>query len=144
MTLLHDGLADGQGRGDLGGRHLLHVAEDQDLGVRRSLERRANPCEPIRGKLPVDWLLEEYHRTDQLGACLRLLFARGAVLRDPVVAPVLLNDADAINADIKATPSLLQHRTTLVSAFTSLVGVSLLHVAAEYGKFEAAVPLSLR
>ncbi len=66
------------------------------------------------------------------------------MLRDPVVAPVLLNDADAINADIKATPSLLQHRTTLVSAFTSLVGVSLLHVAAEYGKFEAAVPLSLR
>ncbi len=60
------------------------------------------------------------------------------MLRDPVVAPVLLNDADAIKAAILATPSLLQHRTTLVSAFTSLVGVSLLHVAAEYGNLSAA------
>ena len=56
-----------------------------------------------------------------------------------VVAPVLLNDAEAIKATIAATPSMLQHRTTLVSAFTSLVGVSLLHVAAEYGNFDAAL-----
>jgi ankyrin repeat protein len=60
------------------------------------------------------------------------------MLHDPVVAPVLLDDPDAIKAAILATPSLLQHRTTLVSAFTSLVGVSLLHVAAEYGNFDAA------
>jgi len=65
-------------------------------------------------------------------------FARGASLRDPAVAPVLLNDADATKAAIQVNPSLLQHRTTLVSAFTSLVGVSLLHVAAEYGNFNAA------
>ena len=106
--------------------------------VRAALEAGANPCEPIRGKLPVDWLLEEYTRSDRLGDCLRLLFAQGAVLRDPVVAPVLLNDADATKAAVIATPSLLQHRTTLLSAFTSLVGVSLLHVAAEYGNFGAA------
>ena len=51
---------------------------------------------------------------------------------------MLLNDADTTKAAILANPSLLQHRTTLVSAFTSLVGVSLLHVAAEYGNFNAA------
>jgi ankyrin repeat protein len=59
---------------------------------------------------------------------------RGAVFPDPAVGPVLLNDAEAI----RATPLLLEHRTTLTSAFTSLVGVSLLHVAAEYGYLEAA------
>jgi hypothetical protein len=66
------------------------------------------------------------------------LFARGTVRRDPVIAPVLLNDADAIKAAVMATPSLLQHRTRTVSVFTSLEGVSLLHVAAEYGNFNAA------
>jgi hypothetical protein len=106
--------------------------------VRIALEAGANPVEPIRGKSPVDWLLEQYERSDRLGDCLRLLFARGATLRDPVVAPVHLNDVEAIKAAIQATPSLLQHRTTLVSAFTPLVGVSLLHVAAEYGNFNAA------
>jgi Ankyrin repeat len=120
-------------------QELLSAFDGHDVeSVRAALEGGANPCEPIRGKLPVDWLLEEYTRSDRLGDCLRLLFARRAVLRDPVVAPVLLNDADAIKAAIMATPSLLQHRTTLVSAFTSLVGVSLLHVAAEYGNFNAA------
>src|ERR1700757_2128861 len=115
-------------------QQLLSAFDGHDVeSVRAALAEGANPCEPIRGKLPVDWLLEEYTRSDQLGDCLRLLFARGAVLRDPVVAPVLLNDADAIKAAVMATPSLLEHRTTLVSAFTSLVGVSLLHVAAEYG-----------
>jgi hypothetical protein len=120
-------------------QELLSAFDGHDVdAVRAALERGANACEPIRGKLPIYWLLEEYDRSDRLGDCLRLLFARGATLRDPVVAPVLLNDANAIRSAIAATPSLLQHRTSLVSAFTSLVGVSLLHVAAEYGNFDAA------
>lgn len=107
-------------------------------GVRDALERGANACAPVRGRCPVDWLLQEYTRSDRLGDCLRLLFARGATLRDPAVAPVLLDDAKEIKAAILADPSLLQHRTTMVSAFTSLAGVSLLHVAAEYGNLNAA------
>src|SRR5262249_43540304 len=106
--------------------------------VRAALDAGADACSPIRGKLPVNWLLEEYTRSDRLPTCLRSLFGRGAVLDDPAVAPVLLNDPDAISAAVKSNPSLLEHRTTLTSAFTSLVGVSLLHVAAEYGHLEAA------
>lgn len=106
--------------------------------VRAALDAGADACSPIRGKLPVNWLLEEYTRSDRLGDCLRLLFERGAVLHDPAVAPVLLNDADAIKAAVMAAPSLLEHRTTLISSFTPLVGVSLLHLAAEYGNLNAA------
>lgn len=91
-----------------------------------------------RGKLPVDWLLEQYGRSDRFGDCLRLLLERGAVFHDPAVAPVLLNDADAIKASIIANPLLLEHQTTFVSSFTSLVGATLLHVAAEYGNLNAA------
>jgi Ankyrin repeat len=120
-------------------QEILSAFDGHDAeAVRAALERGANACNPIRGKLPIYWLLEEYERSDRLGDCLRLLFARGAMLHDPVVAPVLLNDANAIKSTIAATPSLLQHKTTLVSAFTSLLGVSLLHVAAEYGNFDAA------
>ena len=57
---------------------------------------------------------------------------------DPVVLPVLLNDADAIKSAAAASPSFLNHRTTLKSAFTSLVDVSLLHMAAEFGNLIAA------
>ena len=110
--------------------------------VRAALDAGADPCSPIRGKLPVNWLLEQYTRSDRLADCLRLLFERGAVLDDPAVALVLLNDAEAISAAVRATPSLLDHRTTLTSSFTSLVKVSLLHVAAEYGNLDAARALA--
>ena len=120
-------------------QELLSAFDGHDVqGVRAALDAGADPCSPIRGKLPVNWLLEEYTRSDRLANCLRLLFERGAVLDDPAVAPVLLNDTDTITAGVRATPSLLEHRTTLTSAFTSLVGVSLLHVAAEYGNLDAA------
>jgi hypothetical protein len=103
-------------------RDLLSAFDGHHLeGIRAALDAGANPSSPIGGKLPVNWLLEEYTRSDRLGDCLRLLFERGAVLPDPAVAPVLLNDAFAVKAAVRATPSLPEHRTTLISSFTSLV-----------------------
>lgn len=79
-----------------------------------------------------------YSRSDRFPACLQLLLTKGAVLDDPVVALVLLDDTEALTAAIKADPSLIEHRTTMVSTFTPLVGASLLHLAAEYGNAKVA------
>jgi len=106
--------------------------------IRAVLDAGLDPRSPVRGKSPVNWFTEMYSRSDRFPECLRLLLDRGAVLDDPVVAPVLLDDADALAAAIRADPSLVGHRTTMVSAFTPLVGASLLHVAAEYGNVNAA------
>ena len=112
----------------------LHAVER----IRATLDAGLDPRSPIRGKSPVNWLTEMYTRSDRFPDCLRLLLERGAVLDDPVVAPVLLDDADALAAAIKADPSLMKHRTTMVSAFTPLIGASPLHVAAEYGNVNVA------
>jgi len=106
-------------------------------GVRAALESGADACSPLNGKLPVYWLLEEYTRSDRLPECLRLLFDSGAELDDPFLNPVLLDDPDGIRDLFGGLPSLLTHRTTLRSAFTSLTDVSLLHVTAEYGNRNA-------
>lgn len=106
--------------------------------IRAVLDAGFDPLLSIRDKSPINWLTEMYTRSDRFPDCLRLLLDRGAVLDDPVVAPVLLDDADALIAVIKADPSLIEHRTTMVSTFTPLVGASLLHVAAEYGNVNAA------
>ncbi|MET0581601.1 MAG: hypothetical protein ABWX88_02115 [Pseudoxanthomonas sp.] len=92
----------------------------------------------IGGKLPVNWLIEMYTRSDRFPECLRLLLEHGAELDDPVLAPVLLDDAAALAEAIRDEPLLLEHRTTLDSAFTPLSGASLLHVAAEYGHLRSA------
>jgi hypothetical protein len=120
-------------------QELLSAFDGHDVeGIRAALDAGADACSPIRGKLPVYWLLEEYSRSDRLPQCLRLLLEEGAVMSDPLVVPVLLDDAEAVKAAFLADPSLLDHRASLVSSFTSLVDVSLLHVAAEYGNRNAA------
>jgi len=112
----------------------LHSVERIRTLLAAGLDLRA----PVKGKLPAQHLIEMYTRSDRFPDCLRLLLEWGAVLDDSRIAPVLLNDADGLTATIGADRSLLAHRTTLVSAFTSLVGASLLHVAAEYGNLAAA------
>lgn len=112
----------------------LHSAERIRAALDSGLDGRA----PVRGKSLVNWLTEMYTRSDRFSGCLRLLLERGAVLDDPLVAPVLLDDADSLAAAIRQDPTLLAHRTTMVSAFTPLAGASLLHLAAEYGHVNVA------
>ena len=112
----------------------LHSADR----IRAALDAGLDPRAPLRGKPLATWLTEMYTRSDEFPSCLRLLLDRGAVLDDPVLAPFLLNDAEAVAAALRTNPSLLDHRTTMVSAFTPLTGASLLHVAAEFGNVGVA------
>lgn len=100
-----------------------------------------SPTAPVRGKTPVGILLEMYLRSPRFPECLRLLLDLGGVLPDPALAPVLLDDAEALRAALRADPQLLHHRADLVSTFTPLRSASLLHVAAEYGNAAAAAVL---
>ncbi len=112
---------------------VLGVIEVHDVAsLRAALDRGMDANRQLRGKPLVNWLTEMYSRGAGFSACLELLLERGAVLDDPALAPVLLNQPAALEAAIRANPKLLTHRTTMVSAFTPLVGASLLHVAAEY------------
>ena len=112
----------------------LHSAER----IRAILDKGFDVRLPVGGKTPITSLVEMYTRSDRFPACLQLLLEHGAVLEDPVVAPVLLNDARSLREAVRKDPLLLQHKTTIVSAFTSLEGASLLHVAAEFGNLDAA------
>lgn len=117
---------------------LLSAFDGHDVaGIRGALDAGADPREPVREKLPIYWLLEQYTRSDRLPECLRMLVECGAEMRDPLVLPVLLDDADAIRSAFASNPSMLVHRTSLISSFTSLLDVPLLHVAAEYGNQNA-------
>lgn len=109
--------------------------------IRELLDAGVDARAPIKGKPPIDWLTEMYFRSNAFPDCLRLLLDRGAVLKDPVVLPVLLNDGPGVQAALRAAPKLVLHRTDMVSCFTPLLGATLLHVAAEYGNADAAQAL---
>ncbi len=106
--------------------------------IRAALDSGFDVHAEIKGKTLVNTLIEMYLRSDRFPDCLRLLLERGAVLDDPEVAPILLNDADALVEAVSRNPNLLQHKADLLCAFTPLQGASLLHVAAEYGHLQVA------
>ena len=120
---------------------LLSAFDGHDVdAVRSALHAGADARSTIRGKEPIHWLLEEYTRSDRLPDCLRLLLDAGAQL-DTILVSILLNDEAGIRRDVSDDPSMLERRVSLVSAFTSLTDVTLLHVAAEYGNQTAAATL---
>ncbi len=104
--------------------------------IRAVLDDGLDVRSEIDGKTPINLLIEMYLRSDRFPGCLRLLLERGATLDDPKLAPVLLNDPEALAAAVREDSGLLRHRTTMVCAFTPLFGASLLHVAAEYGHLQ--------
>ena len=106
--------------------------------IRAVLDDGFDPRSEIQGKTLVNTLIEMYLRSDRFPDCLRLLLEHGALLDDPKLAPVLLNDPEDLAVAVRSDPSLLRHKATMVSAFTPLSGVSLLHVAAEYGHLQVA------
>jgi ankyrin repeat protein len=112
----------------------LHSAER----IRAILDEGFDARAPVNGKTPINSLIEMYTRSDRFPECLQLLLEHGAALDDPSIAPVLLDEAMLLKSAIQEDPLLLQHRTTMISAFTPLEGASLLHVAAEYGHLKAA------
>jgi len=119
---------------ELLGAFELHSVRD----IRAILDEGFDVRQPIKGKSVINHLTEMYTRSDQFPDCLRLLLERGAVLDDPQMAPVLLDDPDGLRSALRADATLIAHRTSMTSAFTTLVGASLLHVAAEFGNLKAA------
>src|SRR4051812_3064282 len=92
---------------DLLGAIETHSVDD----LRDILDAGFNVRTTVKGKSVVTWLTEMYSRSDMFPDCLRLLLDRGAVLDDERIAPVLLNDAPALTAALRADPSLIRHRT---------------------------------
>jgi ankyrin repeat protein len=105
--------------------------------IKKILDAGLDAESVIKGRSLVNNLTVMYARSDDFPACLRLLLDRGAVLDDPAIAPVLLDDADALREALGRDSALIGHRTSMESSFTPLVGASLLHVAAEFGNINA-------
>lgn len=117
---------------------LLACERHDPPGLAAALDRGVSAVTAFDGRLPVEWLLEMYTRSDRLPACLRVLVERGATLPDPHLLPVLLDDAAGVATAAAGDAGFVRHRVRLRSTFTPLEGATLLHVAAEYGHAAAA------
>jgi len=114
------------------------------------LEHGANPnCDGPRRKFPgtaLDYVIATYARSSQLGACIDILLAAGGTTRYniPPVLDLLRGRLDLLAEHLDAEPALLNQRFPELdfgatgARRLTLRGSTLLHVAAEYGNWEAA------
>src|SRR5437764_13009559 len=60
--------------------------------IRRALVAGASATKLIKGKKPIDCLIEGYLRSPRFADCLQILFDAGASIEDPLLKAVLLDD----------------------------------------------------
>lgn len=108
-------------------------------GIRAALDSGASPTELVKGKRPIDSLIEGYLRSPRFADCLRVLLNAGAAVGDPLLEAVLLDDDASlrrIHAD--SGQNELTRSVSVPSAFTSCDGVTPLHVCAEFNSVRCA------
>ncbi len=105
-------------------------------GIKSALDTGISPLKLIKGKRPIDCLIEGYLRSSRFADCLRVMLAAGADLGDSLAQAVLLDDAEALKTQIANDPAVRSRRLTLLTAFTSCRNVTPLHICAEFNSIE--------
>jgi hypothetical protein len=112
---------------------LVNAFEFHDPGlIRAALTAGASSTTPINGKAPVLLLIEMYTRSPKFPDCLRVMLDAGATVGDPALEAILLDDPSRLRTLIAEDSETLHRRFSMACAYTSLKGVSALHVCAEY------------
>ena len=112
----------------------LHSPE----GILKTLAAGASPVDPIEGKRPIDILIEMYTRSSKFADCLRVMLDTGAVVGDPLLEAVLLDDDAALRGILKSSSENLQRKLYPLCAYTSCKGVSALHICSEFNSVRCA------
>ena len=106
--------------------------------IRAAIAAGADAKAPIRGKRPTEWLMEMYLRSGRFVECVRVMLEAGATLDDPVPEAILLDDDMPLRKLLQQEPRSHGRKFHLGCAYTSLHGVSPLHVCAEYNSVKCA------
>ena len=123
--------------GDLLGAFEVHSPES----IREVLKAGQSPIEPIKGKTPMECLIEMYLRSSKFRDCVRVMLEAGAVIEDSVLQSLLLDDVITLRQLMKTPSFKLERKFDLDCTFTPLNGVTALHICAEYNSVKCAAAL---
>jgi hypothetical protein len=118
---------------------LLGEFEEHSVqGIRSLLAAGASATQLIKGKTPIEHLIEMYLRSPQFPACLRVLMDAGATTGNPLLEALLLDDDAGLRRLLDATPQAAADKLRVSCAFTSCEGVTPLHICAEFNSIRCA------
>ncbi|MFN7935527.1 MAG: hypothetical protein U0R19_19510 [Bryobacteraceae bacterium] len=106
--------------------------------IRKCLDKGASPTALIKGKRPIDILIEMYSRSANFAPCLRVLLDAGATIGHPLLEAILLDDPAALQSILTTTPAAIHQSITIATAYTATRGVTPLHICAEFNSIRCA------
>ncbi len=117
---------------------LAAFEEHSPNSIRELLAAGVSPTEPIKGKRPIDILVEMYLRSPRFSECLEVMLAAGATISDPLLRAILLDDDEGLRGLLSGSRANLAKKLSLLCAFTSCRGVSALHICSEFNSIRCA------
>ncbi|MBY0504569.1 MAG: hypothetical protein K2X03_11700 [Bryobacteraceae bacterium] len=106
-----------------------------------ALQAGQSPVALIEGQTPIMCLIEMYLRSAKFAECVRTMLEAGAVIPDPVLKAILLDDAQSLRREMKKPGFKLERKFDLRCTFTPLRGATALHICAEYNSVRCATAL---
>jgi len=112
---------------------LLEALEEHSPeGIRKALADGVSTLALIKGREPINHLVEAYFRSTRFADCLQIMLNAGAVIGDPLLEAVLLDDAPKLRDLLTEKPQRRHQKLDLLGAFTCCRGVTALHLCAEF------------
>lgn len=101
-------------------------------GTAKAPQDGLSPVDPINGREPIEHLIEGCLRSSRFAECLRIMLNAGAVLNDPQLGAVLLNDVSRLRDLITSALQRVHQKLNFLNTFTSCRGgVTALHWTTE-------------
>ena len=122
--------------------YLGKIIEDIEMhsveGIKECFANGVNPNDHYKGEPLIYELTSEYARGPKFKECVRVFVDHGLVFEDKILLSVLLDDAQALDLQIKKDPEAIRRKFSLRCAYTPLYGASLLHICAEFNHLSCA------
>src|SRR5580704_16736082 len=101
-------------------------------GIRDCFENGISPNLLYNDKPLIYELINFYPRGPKFKDCIKVFVNHGLEFEDKALLAVLLDDALALEGELKKAPEAVNKRYSFDCAFTPLFQASLLHICAEY------------
>src|SRR5579875_3607480 len=81
--------------------------------IKSVIDAGISPVKLIKGKRPIDCLIEGYLRSPRFADCMRVMLAAGAELADPLLQALFLDDAEALRTQIRDAAAVAGRRLSV-------------------------------
>ena len=119
-------------------RIIGEIEEHSVEGLKECFANGVNPNDHFKGEPLIYELTSEYARGPKFKECVKAFVDHGLVFEDKILLSVLVDDATALDLQIKKDPEAVRRKFSLRCAYTPLYEASLLHICAEFNHVSCA------